>query len=81
MDLAGFIERGGARFGLGLRLFEWAEHATRRRSVRNVALPFADLRAATHQTVHLAVLDGLEVVYVEILRGRDAPWLSSRVGG
>lgn len=40
----------------------------------------ADLREATRQTVHLAVLDGTEVVYVEILRSAGGPWLPSEVG-
>jgi DNA-binding IclR family transcriptional regulator len=82
MEQAGFIERCGNKVGLGLRLFEWGERASRRRSLREVALPFmADLREATHQTIHLAVLDGSEVVYVEILRSTNAPWLPSQVGG
>jgi DNA-binding IclR family transcriptional regulator len=81
MEAVGFLERSGAEVGLGLRLFELGERASRRRSVREVALPFlADLREATRQTVHLAILDGTEVVYVEILRGRDAPRLPSAVG-
>ncbi|MDP9428906.1 MAG: hypothetical protein M3Q47_08555 [Actinomycetota bacterium] len=42
----------------------------------------ADLREATRQTVHLAVLDGTEVVYVEILRDNTAPRMpSSEPGG
>jgi IclR family transcriptional regulator, acetate operon repressor len=78
----GFLERDGVKVGLGLRLFEWGEHASRRRSVREIALPFmADLREATGQTIHLAILDGSEVVYIEILRNRNAPKLPSRVGG
>jgi len=82
MEDVGFFERRGVKVGLGLRLFELGERASRRRSVREVALPFlADLREATRQTVHLAILDGTEVVYVEILRGREAPWLPSGVGG
>ncbi len=81
MEGVGFLERSGARVGLGLRLFELGERASRRRSVREVALPFmADLREATGQTIHLAVLDGTEVVYVEILRGRNAPRFPSAVG-
>jgi IclR family transcriptional regulator, acetate operon repressor len=81
MEEVGFLERSGAKVGLGLRLFELGERASRRRSVREVALPFmADLREATHQTIHLAILDGTEVVYVEILRARDAPRLPSAVG-
>ena len=82
MEEAGLLERRGAKVGLGLRLFELGERASRRRSVREVALPYlADLREATKQTVHLAVLDGIEVVYLEILPGREAPRLPSEVGG
>ena len=82
MQEAGFLERKDEKVGLGLQMFEWGERATRRRSVREVALPFmADLREATRQTVHLAVLDGTEVVYVEILHREDAPRLPSKVGG
>jgi IclR family transcriptional regulator, acetate operon repressor len=82
MQQAGFLERRAEKVGLGLQMFEWGERACRRRSVREVALPFmADLRAATRQTIHLAVLDGIEVVYVEILRREDAPRLPSEVGG
>ena len=31
--------------------------------------------------MHLAVLEGTEVVYLDVLRGRDAPNLPSRIGG
>ena len=82
MHEAGFLERKAQKVGLGLQMFEWGERASRRRSVRQVALPFmADLREATRQTIHLAVLDGTEVVYVEILHREGAPRLPSRVGG
>ena len=81
LEAVGLLERNGGKVGLGLRLFELGERAARRRSVREVALPFmADLREATRQTIHLAVLDGTDVVYVEILRGRDAPRFPSAVG-
>jgi IclR family transcriptional regulator, acetate operon repressor len=82
MDEAGFLERKAEKVGLGLKMFEWGERASRRFSVREVALPFmADLREATRQTIHLAVLDGTEVVYVEILQREGAPRLPSKVGG
>lgn len=78
----GFLERKGADLHLGTRLFELGELASRHRNLRAIALPYmADLREATRQTVHLAVLDEVEVVYVEILRSRDAPSMPSRVGG
>lgn len=78
----GLLERRHDGYVLGLRLFELGELVPRRRGMREAALPhMADLRAATGQTVHLAVLDGTEVVYVEILHSQDAPSLPSRVGG
>jgi len=78
----GLLERHGTELALGLRLFELGEQVPRQRDLRAAALPYmADLRAATHQTVHLAVLDGVEVVYLEILHSADGPMLPSRVGG
>jgi IclR family transcriptional regulator, acetate operon repressor len=78
----GFLERDGAVLHLGTRMFEFGELASRHRNLREIALPYmADLREATRQTVHLAVLDGNEVVYVEILRSKDAPKMPSHVGG
>lgn len=41
----------------------------------------SELLKATGQTVHLAVLEGTEVVYIQILRSRSTPPLPSRVGG
>lgn len=76
------LERAGDEFRLGLRLFELGEQAAPRKNLRDAALPFmADLREATCQTVHLAVLEDRDVVYIEILRQRSAPRLPSRVGG
>ncbi|QAY62205.1 IclR family transcriptional regulator [Xylanimonas allomyrinae] len=79
----GLLERapqGG--FCLGMRLFELGLRAPRQRGLRDVAAPFlTDLRDATRQTVHLAVLDGTEVVYLDIIRSSAGPALRSRVGG
>ncbi|WP_031468665.1 IclR family transcriptional regulator [Sciscionella sediminilitoris] len=78
----GVLERSGVRFTLGLRLFELGERVPRKLGLREAALPYmADLRAATRQTVHLAVLDGTDVVYLEIFHNPDAPPLPSRTGG
>ncbi len=76
------LERSGSGFRLGLRLFELGESAARPRDLRRVALAsMADLRNAVGLTVHLAVLEHFEVVYLEILVGRSTPRLPSRVGG
>ncbi len=75
-------EAGGGRVRLGLRMFELGQLVPRQRALHEAARPFMeDLREATGNHVHLAVLDGIEVVYVEILRARDVQPLPSRVGG
>lgn len=76
------VERtpGGHRLGMGL--FELGQLAPLQRGLREAAAPFlADLFEATHETVHLAVPDGIEVVYVQKLPGRRGPQIASRVGG
>ena len=78
----GWLEQTGAKVRLGLRLFELGQLVPRQRALKDAALPFMeDLREATSSNVHLAVLEGIEVVYVEILRVRDSQPLPSRVGG
>ncbi len=79
----GALERGDdGRYSIGLRLWEVAALAPRGLGLRQIALPFMeDLYEATHENVQLAVLDGLEVVYVERIFGRSAVGVFSRVGG
>ncbi|MPY97988.1 MAG: helix-turn-helix domain-containing protein [Actinophytocola sp.] len=78
----GLLERDGTALRLGLKLFEIGQLAIRQRGLVDTARPLlADLREATHNTVHLAMLEGTEVVYLDVLRGPDAPRLPSRIGG
>ncbi|MEV0068465.1 IclR family transcriptional regulator [Amycolatopsis sp. NPDC050768] len=78
----GLLEPDGTALRLGLRLFEIGQLAIRRRGLVEAARPsLADLREATRNTVHLAVLEGTEVVYLDVLRGPDAPDVPSRIGG
>lgn len=78
----GAVEQTPAGVRLGMRLFELGQLAPRHRDLRESALPhMEDLQQATAHTVHLAVLDGTEVVYLEKLLGRGGPPLPSRVGG
>ncbi|MEV0168664.1 helix-turn-helix domain-containing protein [Nonomuraea fuscirosea] len=78
----GLLERHGTGIRLGLRLFELGQRVPRRRLLRQAALPYmADLREATGQTVHLAVIEGSDVVYLEILEALDSPNLPSALGG
>ena len=78
----GYLHRDGHRVSIGLKLFELGTLSGQPNDLRNLALPtMADLRNSTLQTVHLSVLDGTDVLYIGILRGRDASALRSRVGG
>ncbi|GAA3130343.1 IclR family transcriptional regulator [Streptosporangium carneum] len=78
----GAIARRDDGYYLGRRLFELGCIVPLERDLRHAALPFMhDLYEATHETVHLGVRDGLDVVYVEKIRGQEAFALPSRVGG
>jgi DNA-binding IclR family transcriptional regulator len=67
----GALERDPAgTYRIGLRLWEVAALAPRGVGLRDAALPYMeDLYEATHENVQLAVLDNLEVVYLERIRG------------
>jgi IclR family transcriptional regulator, acetate operon repressor len=78
----GLLERQGTQVRLGVRLFEIGQRVPRQRVLRDAARPYMrDLREATRQTVHLAILEGSQVVYVDILASPGAPPLPSSVGG
>ncbi|MET8249134.1 IclR family transcriptional regulator [Streptomyces sp. NPDC005202] len=78
----GWLERSGAHYQLGGKLFELGSLVPRRRDLREAALPFLqDLFEATRETVHLGVREGFEVVYLERIHGHDALQLPSRIGG
>lgn len=68
-------------YRLGLRLFELGELVRAHRSLSETARPIMqDLYEATRQRIHLAVLDGVEVLYVEII-GSAGVDIASRLGG
>jgi IclR family acetate operon transcriptional repressor len=70
------------RYRLGLRLAQFGTQALERLEIRRLARPhMVSLMQATAQTVHLAILEGSEVVYAEKVEGLEAVTLRSRVGG
>jgi len=80
----GYIERTHARYRLSRAIFELGNMVSdcRPRSLRAIAMPFmTELYESTHATVHLAVLDGHDVLYVEKIYGHHRVSLPSRVGG
>lgn len=79
----GLLERVEAhRYRLGLVLWELGQRVPRQRALRDVALPHMErLLLDTGETVHCAILDGTEVLYIEkltLLHGQPRP---SRVAG
>ncbi|GAA3473185.1 IclR family transcriptional regulator [Nonomuraea roseola] len=78
----GAVARKENGYYLGRRLFELGSIVPLERDLRHAALPFMhDLYEATRETIHLGVRDGLDVVYVEKIRGHESFSLPSRVGG
>ncbi len=80
----GLVERRGTDYCLGRRLFELGALVSEVKplSLRHAALPFLeDLYELTHETVHLGVLDGTEVLYLEKIHGHNPVQSPSRVGG
>lgn len=78
----GLLERRGSDYWLGMRLFEIGQRVPRQRILRDAARPYMeDLYQATNETIHLAVLDGLEVLYIEKVSGHGEIKKPSRVAG
>lgn len=78
----GLLERDEhQRFRIGLRLWEIASTASRTVDLREAALPvMQELYAATRENVQLAVLDGVEAIYLERLSGPDSVHIVTRPG-
>ncbi|MEW2443659.1 IclR family transcriptional regulator [Micromonospora marina] len=79
--LWGALERAGTDYRLGLRMFEIGQRVPRQRILADAARPvMEDLFVSTGEAVHLAVRDGLTVLYLEKLGSRTVA-RPSRVGG
>lgn len=78
----GLLDRGEGGYRLGQGLFELGMRASRERSLLELAMPFLqDLYERTHETVHLGVRDGHDVVYVAKIGGHRQARSPSRTGG
>lgn len=84
-ELAGWgaLERDDdGTYRVGVRLWEIGSLAPIRAGLRELAIPYMeDLYEATHENVQLAVLDGLDALFVEKISGRDSTPIVTRVGG
>ena len=68
------------RYQIGLRLWELGQHAGRQ--VREIARPLLqDLYSLTQETVHIAIRESTEVLYIDRVYGTRRVPQASRVGG
>ena len=68
LHIEGLVEKDRERnhYNLGLKLFELGNMARANLELRRIATPFLrSLNEDLHETVHLTILDGWEVLYVE----------------
>lgn len=70
------------KYRLGIALFRLGALVRRRMNVSGEARPFLfQLRAKTDETVHLAILDGADIMYVYDLESSQAIRMRSDLGG
>ena len=82
LTAARWLERVDSDYRLGLAIFELGSLVAHRSHIVAAARPFMQqLSESGRFVVHLAVLDGHDVVYLEKVGGALASRLPSRVGG
>jgi len=78
----GLLDRVGDSYQLGIKVFELGQRVPVSAVLRKVSRPLlADLFAATRAAIHLAVLEGGHVLYVEKVAGEANVRTHSEVGG
>ena len=78
----GMLERIGLEYRLGMRAFELGSRVPRFRVLRDAVRPYMEsLHHQTREAVHLAVRDGLEVLYLEKVAGAPQSARPSRIAG
>lgn len=83
LEARGYVVQNhvSSRYSIGPRLRRFGQLALARLDLPAVARPFlAELRDRTRETVHLAVLDGADVIYVAKEEGLHAVQVMSTVG-
>ncbi|MFB7992058.1 IclR family transcriptional regulator [Streptomyces sp. NPDC056002] len=78
----GLLDRHEETYQLGMRLFQLGQRVPASAVLRSVARPLlTDLFARTRATIHLAVLDGTHVLFLEKIAGEASVHTHSHVGG
>lgn len=74
-------DRSSGKYRLGVALFRLGAQVRRRMEVSNEARPYLyDLREKINESVHLAILDGTEIMYVYNLESTHAIRMRSDLG-
>jgi IclR family acetate operon transcriptional repressor len=79
----GFVthDRQVDMYQLGARLFELGQLAGQQLRIRDVALPvMAELRDRFNETVNLGILDGYDIVYVEMVESHHSLRMQATLG-
>jgi DNA-binding IclR family transcriptional regulator len=80
----GYVERDDARYQLSRHMFELGNQVAecRPHNLRSLAAPYlSSLYENTHATIHLAVLESTDVMYVDKICGHDSVKVPSQIGG
>jgi len=81
LDMGYIQSDGDGRYHLGNKILELGSQMLRRMPVRETAHPFlVKLSADTKKTVHLCVLDGHDVVYIDKVESQKSLPILSRIG-
>jgi DNA-binding IclR family transcriptional regulator len=84
LEAAGFLEKDSqsGKYRLGLRILDLAGRVLGRYDIRQIAAPFMEeLARETGEVIHLAVLDGADIVYLEKKGQGQVLTVATRVGG
>ncbi|MGQ9585394.1 MAG: IclR family transcriptional regulator [Anaerolineae bacterium] len=83
LEERGYVTKNSdSKYTLGLRILQLSNSALGHMTIHEVALPhMRELLERFQETVNLAVLEGHEIVYIEILESPRAFKMSSHVGG
>jgi DNA-binding IclR family transcriptional regulator len=78
----GYVTSENGKYSAGIKLWQIGSQIIRRVDVRNVARPFLEkLAAVTFETVHLSMLDGNHVIYLDKIESPQPVRAYSEIGG
>jgi len=77
-----FQDEDSRQYSLGARSSWLSAKFTEKNEILKVARPFLEaLSKQVHETIHLGILEGSEVIYIDKINGREAIIMASQVGG